>query len=99
MTADEKARWVAALRSGKYRQGRGVLGNAGTGYCCLAVYCLVNGISFDAAACGYTDTRGLSAAIRRYHAVDLVRMNDHLRLPFPVIADWIEANVPAEDPT
>jgi len=36
MKASIKARWVKALRSGEYKQGRGSLKSA-TGYCCLGV--------------------------------------------------------------
>lgn len=32
-----KARWVAALRSGEYEQGRGVLRSADNCFCCLGV--------------------------------------------------------------
>jgi hypothetical protein len=35
-------KWVAALRSGKYKQGRGVLSQDGK-YCCLGVLCEVLG--------------------------------------------------------
>lgn len=40
MKADIKAKWLAALRSGKYQQGRGALLQQGDGdneYCCLGV--------------------------------------------------------------
>jgi len=33
-----KAKWVKALRSGKYKQGRGAL-KTKNGYCCLGVLC------------------------------------------------------------
>lgn len=43
MNEELKARWVAALRSGKYRQGRGSLVSASVlgqlSYCCLGVAC------------------------------------------------------------
>lgn len=35
-----KDKWVAALKSGKYKQGRGQL-NGENGYCCLGVLCEV----------------------------------------------------------
>jgi hypothetical protein len=35
-----KNKWIAALRSGKYKQGRGRL-NGPDGYCCLGVLCEV----------------------------------------------------------
>jgi hypothetical protein len=44
MRTDIKELWVAALRSGAYRQGTGALKvttrvGEGTGYCCLGVLC------------------------------------------------------------
>lgn len=41
MIKEYKEKWVAALRSGQYQQGRGVLRiNGPTGqYCCLGVLC------------------------------------------------------------
>ena len=42
MNPEIKVQWVAALRSGKYRQGAGVLHRrkpAGDEYCCLGVLC------------------------------------------------------------
>lgn len=38
--------WTAALRSGKYRQGTGVLKNLSGDYCCLGVACEVLGLEF-----------------------------------------------------
>lgn len=40
MNPEIKAQWVAALRSGKYKQGKNVLHNVDAGtYCCLGVLC------------------------------------------------------------
>lgn len=40
MREDIKARWLSALRSGKYKQGRDVLHNKTTDtFCCLGVLC------------------------------------------------------------
>lgn len=36
-----KAKWLKALRGGRYKQGNGAL-TAGEGYCCLGVVCKVN---------------------------------------------------------
>lgn len=41
MYPEIKAKWVAALRSGKYQQGRGGLRN-GDKFCCLGVLCDLN---------------------------------------------------------
>lgn len=38
MNRESVAKWVAALRSGEYLQGRGMLANGGK-YCCLGVAC------------------------------------------------------------
>ena len=42
-------RWLAALRSGKYRQGKGTL-KYGANYCCLGVlqHCLTGNVERDA---------------------------------------------------
>ena len=42
MDPEVKAKWVAALRSGDYRQAKGQLYD-GNGYCCLGVLCEVLG--------------------------------------------------------
>jgi hypothetical protein len=39
MDAAVKARWVAALRSGRYAQGRRMLRSRDDHYCCLGVLC------------------------------------------------------------
>lgn len=40
-----KEKWVAALRSGKYKQGAGKLfSDASNTYCCLGVACIVAGV-------------------------------------------------------
>lgn len=39
MNTDLKARWVAALRSGKYKQGKSALQTWDGKFCCLGVLC------------------------------------------------------------
>jgi hypothetical protein len=39
MNPEVKARWVAALRSGEYKQGAGQLRTAQQAFCCLGVLC------------------------------------------------------------
>lgn len=39
MNPEIKTRWVAALRSGKYKQGRRVLNRNDQEFCCLGVLC------------------------------------------------------------
>lgn len=38
MDPEQKAKWLEALRSGRYKQGRGALSGIG-GFCCLGVFC------------------------------------------------------------
>lgn len=46
MTPELKAKWIAALRSGEYPQGRKRL-KSSDGYCCLGVLCAITGNNTD----------------------------------------------------
>ena len=39
MNIEVKEKWLKALRSGEYKQGKGVLRNSDNEFCCLAVLC------------------------------------------------------------
>ena len=39
MNKEWKKKWIAALRSGEYKQGRKVLRNSNDEFCCLGVLC------------------------------------------------------------
>jgi hypothetical protein len=43
MNPEVKAKWIEALRSGKYEQAVGAL-RQGDGYCCLGVLCDISGL-------------------------------------------------------
>lgn len=105
MDAQLKAKWVAALRSGKYEQGRQRLRN-GDSYCCLGVLCEVAGLPIDpeygngivGVAFGeddyapiYTLLGSSNAAEQLWNRNDGLR--DHPKHSFPEIADYIEANL------
>jgi hypothetical protein len=47
MNPEVKARWVAALRSGEYKQGKGAL-RLNNKFCCLGVLCDLYGDDYDA---------------------------------------------------
>lgn len=89
-----RKKWIAALRSGKYKQTRGQLKNtAGTDpkYCCLGVAAELCGLkgcmkgeSLLDHECG---VMGLSARQAR----DLVALNDDYHKRFKTIAKAIEA--------
>jgi len=96
-------KWVDALRSGKYKQGRYQL-NDGTGLCCLGVGCEVakdNGIGVrkESYYRGFSyDTHRVSmpAAVCNWlhlfrdKLAVLMRLNDDDLLSFPQIAAFIE---------
>lgn len=91
-----KKRWVAALRSGKYDQGLGMLYNPNTGdYCCLGVLACVQKMSLK--RIGFVNGGvgeppfGLSADTKEL----LANRNDGFprRWSFKRIADWIEKHL------
>lgn len=100
-----KRKWVAALRSGKYKQGSGLLYNEGR-MCCLGVAGRICGISKEALR-----RRGMPAdlsdgALKKFPtrlrmprtADCLAKMNDGVldvvrRKTFPQIATWIEKHL------
>ena len=108
MNPEDKERWVKALRSGKYKQGKGRLYD-GRKYCCLGVLCRTEGLrsrdqedypgyrsfSFE----GESMDTNLSFPFIRYlgitedQANHCVTMNDADGKSFNQIADWIEENL------
>ena len=101
------AKWVAALRSGKYKQGQDYLCN-GDKYCCLGVACAItmpnanlNGavfISNKPDECFDSVSKTLYNKMPKVIRDDselskkLAGMNDNAE-SFDEIADWIELNV------
>lgn len=107
MDKEVKAKWLIALRSGKYKQGMGCLKNktTGTKYCCLGVLIEVTvperftneGYIQDPITKQYL--RGtLSSDLReRFNLGELnthtlIDMNDSQNKDFKEIADFIEEN-------
>ena len=102
MDKELKDKWVAALRSGDYRQGKGFLYSEGC-HCCLGVLCEVSGIpEWDGDMIEYCgevrdqtipkpiiDRIGLSVGC----ADLLIEANDLEGKSFSEIADYIEANL------
>lgn len=109
MKKDVAEKWVAALRSGEYKQGRGTLRKelslgTTTRHCCLGVLCEVvdpenvlhwhNHNELTRSIKALTGMRREDGALTtRLEGHDtLVDVNDILELPFPQIADYIEAH-------
>lgn len=91
-----KKKWLKALRSGKYKQGQGLLKEHGE-YCCLGVACVVAGRKRLANLGMIPDSemrvpkflRGTEAKVPN----KLITLNDDKRWDFKKIATWIEKNL------
>ena len=105
MEASLKAKWIEALRSGKYKQGRLALRTKADDFCCLGVLCDISGVSeweengqrysYDGALCLLP--RCLRNQLTREAKETLMEMNDYSGMSFPDIADWIKTNIPEDD--
>lgn len=109
MDAQLKAKWIEALRSGKYEQARGRLHTRDGGYCCLGVLCRVADLEIDedtgdavvGALESGDDYQPIYDIISKENAPPLWRRNDGLgefekALSFAEIADYIEENIPSD---
>jgi hypothetical protein len=105
MDKDLKAKWIAALRSGKYEQGREYL-RKDDSYCCLGVLCdLVdpNGWVYDSEFYSFHFNsdhdvdQWLPSSLPEKYGIDresdLVDLNDTKQYDFNQIADWIEVSL------
>lgn len=96
MDADLKAKWVAALRSGAYAQGRHcLLSTDGQRYCCLGVLADLLGEHLTPLPKHRTTDAGddIYARLPASKVIDLaVEQNDNGR-SFAEIADYLEAKL------
>jgi len=81
MDAGVKERWVAALRSGKYKQTSGFL-RTEDGYCCLGVLCDIH----DAER---IDTKWIQETCTETGEVNCAYLTFEGTLP-PAVMDWAE---------
>ena len=93
ITRLEHRRWLAALRSDNFKQGRQTLYNVlDNAYCCLGVLGRV--CDMPVGLQGYlTDAEGNYTILSQHQQSILVFMNDQKRKTFSEIADWVEKNV------
>ena len=92
-----KARWVKALRSGKYKQGQGFLKSGGE-FCCLGVLRdIVHPRSKLANGSVLHDRHLQEFGLTSFLQAHLAAMNDgspyERRRSFAEIATWIEKNL------
>jgi hypothetical protein len=91
MNKELKAKWIAALRSGKYKQGRSRLKHSGR-HCCLGVLCEVAGYQPARHEVDLT-LNPIGDAIPIDAQNDLIELNDARRASFADIAVYIEENL------
>lgn len=107
LDADLKARWIAALRSGEYKQGQSSLFD-GKGYCCLGVLLRVQGCDIEKVLPDVDERvteslpRGFNAGLTPAQRNALAARNDgtmdqegdlHSKHSFSKIARYIEENL------
>lgn len=106
---DIKQKWVAALRSGEYVQGRAKLRSGDDQFCCLGVLCDVlvqdgelpepvyasgcNDFEYNYSATNLPESTREDLGISPEGQDRLMRMNDHEGASFDIIANYIEANL------
>lgn len=98
---DFKAKWIAALRSGEYKQGRGQLYDINNNtYCCVGVYAKCNGMNLTKNGMDFLESADSGLyymPLQKHIGINLVRklveMNDSGVKSFIEIADFIEANL------
>lgn len=102
MNKKYKASWVAALRSGKFKQGTVYLESVRGEFCCLGVLCKVSGVprkddnpsvSYGGLSCSLSVDLGAEFGLSNEVQSKLIHMNDSVRSPFSHIADYIEENL------
>jgi hypothetical protein len=92
-------KWVAALRSGEYKQTGGVYYNPQNNcYCSMGVGLVANEIEINKKGDStinddnpFLECMPLTGDGTLWFAI--YNLNDHEQKSFPEIADWIEANV------
>lgn len=92
-----KRKWIAALRSGKFKQGHGRLfDHKENSYCCLGVACKVHKPNLEPYGGAIIDSldevpKGAIKVLVLHGVQDkLVTMNDDRKLSFKRIASYIE---------
>lgn len=98
MKASVAKRWVKALRSGKYKQGRGQLRSRDGRYCCLGVLCELSKLPYDGGSdgippCPIAEWAGLRdrwGDLPDERSTPLTNKNDSGHWSFNRIAGWID---------
>jgi hypothetical protein len=83
MNSEIKTKWLAALRSGKYKQGRSMLlDTVDRSYCCLGVLCEVSGLGSWSGGTYAMDPAFGKASYIPFDIADLLGLESDPRVPF-----------------
>ncbi len=107
MNKEIKEKWVGALRSHTYKQGKNVLRDGDNKFCCLGVLCDVvdpaqwrktkhysrEDFSYYGEICTLPLTISKEYGISRDLVNQLIGLNDFEHASFEEIADYIEENL------
>lgn len=92
-----KSKWVAALRSGEYKQCKQTIHDKeSNSFCCIGVAAVLHGHNpeaHDFSTVGYIQLPdAIANGFRNQNTIDLMHLNDSGK-SFTEIADYIEANL------
>ena len=108
MDQEIKIKWVEALKSGKYKQGRGQLRSLNNEFCCLGVLADITECNWETEEDGgyCYKTKNPDSGLFETHSCyvpfdflsfkvqkELTDLNDYHASSFPEVADWIEKNL------
>lgn len=98
-TSELKKEWIAALRSGKYKQGRGSLyDDINNTYCCLGVLGVCAQLPLETLSHrGYLREFGKEYHLLCCSTQSLLATRNDVGHSFEAIADYIEKNIKAID--
>ena len=95
--------WLSGLRSGKYKQQRGMIHNGTKGdalfivgptaFCCIGVGALCNGMRIEDMRITNHASDFIGLGKNSDWENELISMNDKEKKSFAEITDWIEANI------
>lgn len=88
LTRDQRDKWAAALRSGKFQQAHGILHINSNRYCCLGVLCIVLNKRISYAS--ILEIRNDSGTLTKRQQNEFIRFNDTLILNFDQIANEVD---------
>jgi hypothetical protein len=113
VTREQRDRWVEALASARYMQGRTFLGSGSGTYCCLGVLAELEGVPREpdpfarasrfefsvggATVASTTAPPGGWLGLTAGQIDDLISLNDSGCWSFPQIAAWVAREIPADD--